>query len=373
MLFVASVFACSLSLTTQSNAAENAKLVDSATIDFVKGYAIVIPNQSSELALFARRDMFVSEGDLLRTGRDGFISISFHSKSVVHIQPSSEIIIENISCDTTTHNCSILINALSGSMNSDVVSKASDKPHFTIKTPYASAAVRGTVFDVDIINGRVLAGVTEGLININAQTDSIDVPENFGLAIEKDQPPSALTMLPPEPAFIPGAVRFESLGEFEWDNIASAAHYIVSLHDTTGLAYRTVQNDTSHKMQELNVGSYTAFIRAVDADGFKGPAALKALDIVKLRQSVNGPEIAVSADNNRFEITTRKSTVRTDLLELHFSPTKNFEHLTSLDISRDDNLTGDQAANTIYVRARGILSNTEVTPFGPVVEIPATR
>ena len=363
------LFSLSFALKAQAN--EGSESSTSATIDFVKGYATVFPKQDSKVALFAKRNMQVEEGDLLITGQDGFISISFHSNSVMHIQPSSEILLEKINCATGSDKCSVVIDAKSGAITSDVVHQSSEDAHFTIKTPYASAAVRGTVFDVDISNGRLLAGVTEGLVSISAPLATVEVPENFGLEVVDNQPPSALKKLPPQPSFVPGAARYESRDQFQWNDISTATRYIVSLYDASGLTYSTTLEEPLHQMQSLNVGRYTAQIRAVDAEGFKGPAAEKVLDIVTVVPAIQGPIINAAITDNSYELAFDMKTSLTNLLELNFSTTNDFERLTNLDVPLEDRLSGERAANTIYVRARGVLSNTEVTPFGPTIQIPA--
>lgn len=356
-----------------ANSDDISSVSNAATIDFVKGYATVFPNSDNSVAVFAKRGMSIMEKDLIITGEDGFVSLSFKTGTEVNIQPLSEISLIEIDCPSNTDQCHVVLNAVSGNINSDVRHLQSNTVDFTITTPYASAAVRGTVFDIDISDGRLLTGVTQGRVSVDAVSGRIDLPENYGTKVEKDQPPSTLIPLLRAPMFTTGLTRFDGNAEIIWDSVALAAQYQISLENTTGIVYRARLPDTAHTLQPLDVGSYTARVRAIDQDGFQGQVADTAFDIVQTDTSKAGPTLIATVHTDRYSVNVQESTTTAALIELNFSPTKDFKHLLNLDVARDETVSGDRPENSIYVRARSILSNTVVTPYGPTTEVPAKK
>lgn len=342
-----------------------------ATVDFVKGYATVFPKNDRKAALFAKRGMKIKEEGLIITGEDGFVSLSFSTGTVVNIQPSSEVSLDKLDCAPMVVECEITLNALRGNINSTVESQGDAAVRFTINTPYASAAVRGTVFDIGVEDGRLLAGVTEGAVNISAASGEVNLPENFGTQVRQNQPPSKPKPLLAAPFFVPGSARFDSGGELAWDSVMLAAQYLVSFDNALGLVYRTQSTDTLHRLRPLAVGTYAMSVRAIDADGLKGQVAEREFDVVKTDISQNGPSVQATINVSDFSVVVLPQAFIANKVELQFSPTKDFDRLINLDVSPGETVSTARAQNVIYVRARGILSNTDVTAFGPTLEVPA--
>ena len=67
-------------------------------------------------------------GDQLKTGSDGFVSLSFKSDTVVNVQPDSHVIVANIDCANESTKCVIALRAEKGVLSSRVKPRATDKP-----------------------------------------------------------------------------------------------------------------------------------------------------------------------------------------------------------------------------------------------------
>jgi len=353
------------------HAGENAADLNVATIDFVKGYATIFPLANNLSGVYAKRGMHIKEKDLITTGDNGFISFSFSNGTVVNIQPSSEVSVEKIDCKPYSTQCQLELNAIKGNINSSVESNGDYDTQFTIDTPYASAAVRGTIFDIDVNDGRLLTGVTEGRVDVSTASDAVELPENFGTLVQKNQPPSPPKPLLSPPEFIPGPARYDNGGELTWSSVAMANEYLISLNNTTGLVYSKQLIDTQHRLQRLDVGTYTARIRAIDDDGFRGQISEHEFDVVEIDNSRIGPTLTTTVDTDEYSVKVQAQTASENLIELQFSPTKDFKKLLNLDVALGEVISSNRAINSIYVRGRNIINNTTVTPFGPVVEIPA--
>jgi len=353
-----------------SQASDTASNTTVATVDFVKGYATIFPENDSTAAFFVKRGMSIGEKDYLITGEDGFISLSFSTGTVVNIQPLSEVSMDVLDCAPNATPCNIVLDAFKGSINSNVNRADEDAVQFTINTPYASAAVRGTVFDIDVASERLLAGVTEGQVNVKAATGEVELPENFGTQVRENQTPSEPKPLLVAPQFIPGLSRYETGGEVSWESVGLAERYLVSFDNATGLVYREESAETLHRLRPLEVGTYAMHIRAIDNEGFKGQVAERMFDVVKTNNSRNGPSVLATIGVNDFTVLVPKHSSNESKIELNFSPSKEFDHLINLDVLTGEAVSLDRPKNSIFVRARGVLSNTEVTPFGPILEVP---
>ena len=344
---------------------------DVAIIDFVKGYAIVQPREQHDNALFAKRGMEILQRDLLITGDNGFVSLSFSNGTAVRIQPSSKVLAERLNCVADSPNCQITFKVMQGNINSSVEGRAGEDIEFTIKTPYASAAVRGTVFDIDVQDGRLLAGVTEGSVSVNADAGTVELPESFGTKVENNQPPSTPKPLLSAPEFQSGPARFESGGEIGWTTLALANQYQIALNNSEGLVYSTKSDETLHKLRPLTVGTYAMSVRAIDEEGFLGITAERDLDVVITDASRAGPVIKSMLQDNEFSVMVEPQARIGKQVELQFSMSDDFDLLSTIDVPLGELASASRANNSIFVRARGVLSNERVTLFGPIMEIPA--
>lgn len=342
-----------------------------ATIDFSRGTVTVFPKNDKVAALTARRSMTITKQDRIITGDDGFASLSLSNGTVISIQPFSDVIFDELSCQPNASRCRVELNVRKGAINSNVKNLSGGKIEFKINTPYASAAVRGTIFDIDVGSNRFLAGVTEGHVVVNAASAEVQLPENYGVKVEADKPPSQLAQLLSAPMFSPSSTRYNQKSKLTWAQVALATEYLVSLNNELGLVYREQSTDPVHRLSQLDVGSYALRIRAIDDEGFKGNVAERAIDVVRTDQSRAGPPINVNLDDNQFAVSVKEVSRIGNQVEFQFSTTRDFAILSSMDSALGKAVSADLANNSIYVRARGIVSKTIVTPFGPVTEIPS--
>ncbi len=137
-----------------------------AQVVFVKGNVTAsragddaVQTGSAQIAI--ERDMEVLSGDMIKTGSDGYVSIEFSSGSVVNMQPDTEAMLSRLNCLPGDDSCVIEIKTIKGKVTSNVERRDDQPVDFRISTPYASAAVRGTVFDIDAADV-LRIGVTEG-------------------------------------------------------------------------------------------------------------------------------------------------------------------------------------------------------------------
>ena len=88
----------------------------------------------------------VSVGELIVTGSAGQVQIVFDDNTRLVVGPRSKLLIEKYLMANANTAQQLTINALGGSFR--FITGNSPKPAYSIKTPTASIAVRGTEFDI---------------------------------------------------------------------------------------------------------------------------------------------------------------------------------------------------------------------------------
>ena len=94
----------------------------------------------------------VYEKDLIQTGADGSIGITFIDNTVMSAGPNSEVSLENYRFDSNNFNGSMLADLRKGTLSivSGDIAKSSPQA-MKIKTPGAILGVRGTHFAVFVV------------------------------------------------------------------------------------------------------------------------------------------------------------------------------------------------------------------------------
>jgi len=134
-----------------------AEMVGAVTV--VEGSVDILrPNESA--ATIARYGDPLNMGDIVRTKKDGKVELRFKDDSVVRLAPESRIRIDEYSFGSGSGRQSGILSLLRGKMRAIVAKvKGSIMPvsagmsNFIVKTPTASAGVRGTDFFVFYTRG----------------------------------------------------------------------------------------------------------------------------------------------------------------------------------------------------------------------------
>ncbi len=106
----------------------------------------------------------VSVGDLVVTGPSGLVQIVFDDDTRLVVGPRSSLLIETYLMATSNTAQQLTINALGGSFR--FITGNSPKPAYSILTPTAAIAVRGTEFDIVVEPGLTKVMLYEGALQI---------------------------------------------------------------------------------------------------------------------------------------------------------------------------------------------------------------
>lgn len=105
----------------------------------------------------------VSLGEQIVTGPSGQVQIVFSDQTRLVVGPGSALVIESYLFNGNTAD-KFAINALAGSFR--FISGHSSKPAYSIQTPTASIAVRGTKFDFNVARSRTDLMLYDGAVRL---------------------------------------------------------------------------------------------------------------------------------------------------------------------------------------------------------------
>ena len=87
----------------------------------------------------------LTNGDVIQTGFKSYITLKI-KESTVNVEPLTRVTVENLSENSKKDNVRLFVNA--GGVSSNVKKDGIKKVGFTVRTPVATASVRGTEFSV---------------------------------------------------------------------------------------------------------------------------------------------------------------------------------------------------------------------------------
>ena len=355
-----------------------------ARLAFAKGTAELIRAITQSVEKI-KKGLKVFVGDAIKTGNDGFVSLTFRDQSQVNVLPNSAVVVEKLECFNKTESCVIGLRSTEGELNLDVGGLEFELPtRFTIETPYASAVVRGTQFDFDIRDGNIL-GVTEGEVEISIAGQSAQVLAGKGtLAGEGRSIATQFDLLPA--AQFPEFVDFNRVSAedlLQWDAVEDAERYLVTIATDEAMTnvVATSANSASERgatvaFSEVQPGDYFIGVRAVDQNGLRGFAAQTKLQQVSIDKDI-GPELSIEVTDNKMEIRSgseRPLEIRVGN-ELQFA--KGLDRLLqyqTYQLQPGNSLELDVSDNpNWYLKAREILSDNSVSSYGGLYEYKAER
>jgi hypothetical protein len=239
----------------------------------------------------------VHNGDIIRTGESGFVSVSFHSGAQFNLQPGSVVQVNNVRCLEPTQKCVIELDAQKGSVSSEIQPRPDGEPpvEFSVTTPFLSAAVRGTVFYVDVEDEINRIGVTRGLVAADSAGTQVDLPKGKGMAASASSPPQEVNLLP-EPVFA-GVERqtvFSREDAFSWSAIDGADAYLVKLASDPAIAEIDLMSEveTTDYTADLRAGDYFLSVAALDASDFVGLPLIKPVRFAEITEDAQ-PELKI--------------------------------------------------------------------------------
>jgi len=336
---------------------------ETALVAFVKGAV-------TRLGVALERDALVAAGDIVVTGADGFVSLEFSSGSVVTIQPDSVVRIERLSCLERDDSCLIDLAAERGKLGTEVEVRDGQPVEFRITTPFASAAVRGTVFDTIVEPAVLRAAVIEGVISVEALGQERALPGGFGSVTVEGEPPGEPRELLPAPVFRNVPTRVAVGDTLLWFGLSEAVRYSATLALDPEIERSVAEFEREDERleigPELASGDYYLALRGIDEAGLPGFSATARVGIADIDEQVAPVTVRIVPDGSEFRVEIVDPPPDAAGFEVQVSTTDDFADPLSLEIASTGQAVIRLDADTLYARARTLIDPFTVSAFGPV-------
>lgn len=245
-----------------------------ATVKSFSGEVIAI-DSSSGTQQDVVLDMELNAGDEIQTGAESSVTLEFDDGSLLILREESELKFETLESygDEDVFNTQLKLRR--GRSDNQVNPDKKPGSRFEIRTPSATAAVRGTTYRVTVLDQEAMSTeVLEGKVNVANDLGGIGVPGGYGTVAKRDVPPTAPVVLLAAPNLTSLPTLIEQLPiKFNLPKIDNANAYRVQVgSDPTfqTLDHDAVSRTTSTKIAELADGEYLLKIRGIDQNDLEG-------------------------------------------------------------------------------------------------------
>jgi hypothetical protein len=316
------------------------------------------------------RNAEVYPGDLIDTGVGGFTSIVFSSGPVINLQPNTEARINRLNCLATDDSCVIEIRTLRGKVTSNVQTRDDQPIDFRISTPYASAAVRGTVFHIQAEPSNLVVGVTEGVVDLSsdASDEQVVLELGFGSFVKQGEAPSPPIALLPSPVFKRIPARMATGDTISWwPNTQAAKYGAVVSRDAAGRNALSATQTTSQKIgfDDLEVGDYFLTLRAIDDNELRGFKSNSRITIAEIDPELDAVDTGISIQGREYLVEILNPQTDANGYEIQISIDSSFDDPLSVDIDPSGTAVFRIDEDQVFTRARVLMDPFTVSAFGP--------
>lgn len=343
-----------------------------ARIVFAKGQS-TLNRFVDDAEVPAEKGLQVYLGDVIETGRDGFVSLSFAGASLVNIQPDSRVQIVEFDCFDSEKPCIVNLVSELGQLNFDVRNVGFSKPpRYTVETPHLTAAVRGTGFDVDTTETSTL-GVTEGSVRASSGNFSAVIPTGKAAVAGEGRSVTTLIDLLPNPEYN-RYIRLSAEDYISWTPVENALRYKYVFAENESLSDVIISRNAVEAYVPLlsEAGQFYIGTRAVDENGIKGFRAIQRVEQVSIAAEIQAPELDIELSDNELKIVNTGNLTAEihigDQLELSGDLSELIQY-DAYDLEAGETLEVTVGNDSdIYISARALVSSTVVSPYGSLYE-----
>jgi hypothetical protein len=223
----------------------------------------------------------LKEGDKLKTGENGFVTIQLADGSTINVQSKSTVQLENARQLANTGGVGDSIVKLeSGRLETTVAKQRNAASRYEVRTPTSNMGVRGTVFRAGADEGgaRALSEVIEGKVAVTSSGKvtgpELGLVQGYGTVAEANKAPlPPIELLPaPQTKGFPAKLDLGSV-EFTFPPVAKASKYrgqVARDRAFGDMLADVVSTEPKVKFAQLQNGDYFVRVRAIDGLGLEG-------------------------------------------------------------------------------------------------------
>lgn len=301
-----------------------------AAITFVAGNVQVIqPSGEKKQALV---NDVLAMGSAVVVAEQATATLQFADGATLILESNSHIEMNLLTQHQHTGMVNTQLNLLSGAAKSRVP-KRQPRSNFSVSTPSAIAAVRGTDFRISASEGIMRGEVFEGLVNIakekntvsaNKKTsaltyNSIDLAKNYGVFVKKGEPLTKPIKLLGPVAGLTNETHVSLPYTLTWQPLAKAVNYKIELlaqNKTEEVFVSHYQKETQWRLPIDQNQCFTVRISAIDQFDLQGMPAtrdmcasqpLSAVQKLTLNKRLLNWQPLVGAKSYRIEASANES------------------------------------------------------------------
>ena len=231
----------------------------------------------------------LTTGDRLLTGLLSFATVRFADESRLRLGPSSEVVFDALTSYGDTGMVDTRVRIVRGGAESSVSPQVGPGAVYRIGTPLGVAAVRGTKFRTRAEENTSFIEMTDGKVRFDSSTgDKVDVEQGEGLVASPTG--AAVEALLTAPSFVSPAPEVSGRRPLEWQPLASAIAYVVSVVNAADPSQTVAEERTTQLMYRpsgLAPGTYQIRVRGVASSGLEG---LEATHQAKVALALGAPQ-----------------------------------------------------------------------------------
>lgn len=231
----------------------------------------------------------LKEGDQLKTGDDGFVTIKLADGSTLTVQSKSAVKLEVMRQLVNTGGIpDSVVRLESGRLETNVAKQRGPGARYEIRTPTSNMGVRGTAFraGADESGKKAQSEVLEGLVAVASGSGAgraLDLPAGFGSIVEAGKAPSPPIELlpPPDLSVLPASFLSADLS-FGFPAVAGGKRYraqVAADRAFTNLIAESSTDMPTAGFRNLPDGALFFRARAIDPQGIEGKDAIHAFTI----------------------------------------------------------------------------------------------
>jgi len=248
----------------------------------------------------------LAQGDELRTGKDGYVTLRLADGSVLKLPAESRIVLQNTEKLRDTDAVRSIFRLVAGRVESLVAKFRDSGNRFEVTTPQAVTGVRGTDFRVAVDGDATTSEVLEGKVDFAgagaASGKNAQLGAGFGSKADNNG-----QLLPPVELLAAPVLNTAPLQErlvvrFEFPALARAVKYRAQVardQDFFNVVAEAVVEAPNLRFAGLDDGPYFLRVRGIDANGLEGRDALRPFT---LKARPEPPLISAPADRGKVRV-----------------------------------------------------------------------
>jgi FecR protein/Glucodextranase, domain B len=249
----------------------------------------------------ALHDILIEE-EKVRTLSRSTAQITFRDESRLRLNANSQALIQRMRVDPLSREEEAKVSLIEGDLYALLAGK-SQRKNFELEVPEVETRIDSTNFWVRRdTSGSKFTNYDEGLLQVSAQGESVDLGRNEATLVRSGAPPTPkIEVLPPPALLAPqdDQVAFNAAAALTWAPVADAAGYWLEVAHDPGfrsmVQSRWGLTEARYEPGPLDIGTYYWRIAALDKFGLPGERADAwrfhvQTDVTPPYLSIGGPE-----------------------------------------------------------------------------------